>query len=655
MADTQTLLKLGEEYKLAIRKALRLLDKKNLSLIIHGASFPSLDEQDTGFGTFTSQGARNLVNFTKDIFSSIQLGPAGKTKAIDSSPYTGTVFSDNPLYIDLYQLTQENYCTLLSEETFVQIVENNPNKGKGKTAYSYIYEKQMLALKEAYNTFLRKLENKDSKVVSLNKEFEKFQNNNAEWLEKDAIYEALSIKHNTDYWPHWKDELDRNLYCVETKEGKLAAAQRIEEIKTTYAYEVGFYNFSQFLISRQKEEMKNYALKNGIKMIADRQVAFSDRDCWANQALFLKGWCLGCPPDYFSKDGQAWGFNVMDPEKLFSPDGSLGEGGVLMFNLFRKMFRENPGGVRIDHFVGLVDPWVYKAGKTPKVSDGAGRLYSSPEHPELSKYAVCSMQDLNFDVDADSEYRVKSLSTAQISRYARLIEKIIIAAAKTEGVDKNAIICEDLGTLTYPVEKVMEQFSLNGMRVTQFVKPEDPNHPYRGRNTKPSDWIMLGTHDNEPIARWAKATVKTPEIELHARNLAEDLCWDANYVAPYTDILKKNANELAKAKFVELFAANSQNIQIFFSDFFGIDDVYNKPGTSGDSNWSLRLPNNFEWFYFNQLAQGKALNLAEILSYALKVRGLDKDNADLMAKLEKYATIWVTKSPNRKKRTKKTK
>ena len=72
---------------------------------------------------------------------------------------------------------------------------------------------------------------------------------------------------------------------------------------------------------------------------------------------------------------------------------------------------------------------------------------------------------------------------------------------------------------------------------------------------------------------------------------------------------------------------------------FGIEDVYNKPGTSGDQNWSLRLPNNFEWFYFNQLAKGKALNLAEILAFALKVRGLDKDNQELMQKLEKYASI----------------
>ena len=200
-------------------------------------------------------------------------------------------------------------------------------------------------------------------------------------------------------------------------------------------------------------------------------------------------------------------------------------------------------------------------------------------------------------------------------------------AAKTEGVDKDAIICEDLGTLTYPVEKVMEQFELNGMRVTQFVKPEDPNHPYRGKNTKSKDWIMLGTHDNEPILMWAKKAVKTPEIELHAKNLSEDLCWDEHYMGSYIEILKRKPEELAKAKFVELFAANSQNIQIFFSDLFGIEDVYNKPGTSGDKNWSLRLPNNFE--------EHEIIDLAAILKAAIIARGKDfaTKNAVLIEKL----------------------
>src|SRR5574344_3062956 len=90
-----------------------------------------------------------------------------------------------------------------------------------------------------------------------------------------------------------------------------------------------------------------------------------------------------------------------NPERLYHADGSLDEGGLLMKNLFKKMFKENPGGVRIDHIVGLIDPWVYKAGFNPKVEEGAGRLYSSPEHKELSKYAIAKLKDLDLELELD--------------------------------------------------------------------------------------------------------------------------------------------------------------------------------------------------------------------------------------------------------------
>ena len=147
---------------------------------------------------------------------------------------------------------------------------------------------------------------------------------------------------------------------------------------------------------------------------------------------------------------------AMNPEKLFDREGNLGEGGELMKRLYKKMFTENPGGVRIDHIVGLIDPWVYRSDKTPKCEDGAGRLFSSPEHPFLSKFAVATLEDLDYTLEADKEKRVKSLNDEQIRLYGRFVEKIVIAAAKECGLDKNAIVCEDLGTLTNPVVAVME-------------------------------------------------------------------------------------------------------------------------------------------------------------------------------------------------------
>lgn len=595
-----------------IQKALNVLGKKHFALIIHSGSFPSAKGENTGFGTINSNGGREVIDYASGIFNAIQLGPAGKTKGCDSSPYTGTIFSGNPLSIDLKQLTTDEWFNILSEETYKEIVDGNPNKDTNKTAYSYIYRKQIEALQEAFRNFLEKADDKTKK------EFEVFKHENNYWLDKDSLYEALTIEHGNDYWPIWSSETDKNLFNPKSIEQGMEFGKRIEEIAKKYAKEIEEYKFIQFVIDKQNQKTREYAKSKGIKMIADRQVAFSDRDTWAYQSLFLDGWMLGCPPDYFSADGQAWGFPAMNPEKLYRADGELDEGGILMKNLYKKMFRENPGGVRIDHIVGLIDPWVYKAGKKPKIEEGAGRLFSSPEHPELGKFAIARMEDLDMELGADKEKRVKTLDKEQIKKYGRLIEKIVIAAAKEEGLDKDAIVCEDLGTLTNPVAAVMKEYDLQGMRLTQFVVPEKPEHPYRCCNICERCWAMVGTHDNEPIKMWADSMVNSHEGYLHAKNLVDDLYGECGNKDAVINDLTQNAEKLAEAKLVEIFASRAENIQIFFTDFFKIYDVYNRPGTSGDANWSLRLPNNFK-----ELCP---INLAEILKEAIKAHGAEFEN-----------------------------
>src|SRR5699024_9649090 len=104
-----------------------------------------------------------------------------------------------------------------------------------------------------------------------------------------------------------------------------------------------------------------------------------------------------------------------------------------------------------------------------KVSEGAGRLYSSPNHPELSKYSIISSDDTDPNFKPDEEKWVKNLSDEQIKLYGRMIEKIVIQSAIEAGLDKSAIVAEDLGTLTNPVVKVMEKYGLAGMKLVQFV------------------------------------------------------------------------------------------------------------------------------------------------------------------------------------------
>ncbi len=596
-----------------IRKALKALGKKNFVFIMHNGSFPAVEGENTGFGTINSNGGKKFLNYIEGLFDAIQMGPAGKTKTSDSSPYTGTIFSNNPLFIDLKALTTKEWHNILSVDTFNDIVANNPNKDTNRTSYSYITKRQAEALSEAYKNFI-KLNDKN-----LNKEFEEYKKENDSWLSKDSLYEALSIEHGTDFWPKWKSQMDKSLFNPKSEEEKIAYKNRIEEVSKKYADKIDEYKFIQFVLNKQNLETKKLADSKGIKMIADRQVAFSDRDTWAYQSLFLEGWYLGCPPDYFSKDGQAWGFPVINPEKLYNEDGSLGEAGILMKNLFKKMFKENPGGVRIDHIVGLIDPWVYKVGKKPMPDQGAGRLYSSPEHPELCKYAIAKIEDLDNTLSSDNEKRVKTLSKEQIKLYGRLIEKIVIAAAKEEGLTKDAIVCEDLGTLTNPVAAVMKEYELLGMRLTQFTVPTEPEDPYRCKNITEKCWAMVGTHDNQPVTLWARSMVHTHEGYLHVKNLVEDLFKEEQDKDALIVKMTNDAEFLKETKLVELFACKAENIQMFFTDYFNMDQTYNTPGTSGDKNWSLRLPNNFE--------DMQPINLPLILKKAIIARGSEFANA----------------------------
>ena len=89
-------------------------------------------------------------------------------------------------------------------------------------------------------------------------------------------------------------------------------------------------------------------------------------------------------------------------------------------------------------------------------------------------------------------------------------------------------------------------------------------------------------------------------------------------------------------KLVECFASKAENVQIFFTDFFGINEVYNVPGTSGDPNWTLRLNDNFEEFYREKLKSEEALNLPLVMIYAMKARGWEfyKNHQELLEKLE---------------------
>ena len=80
-----------QQHKRIIKEALNVLGKKNFAFIAHANSFPAEVGKNTGFGNAASDAARGLIDYLSGIFNAVQLGPAGKTKSCDSSPYLSLI------------------------------------------------------------------------------------------------------------------------------------------------------------------------------------------------------------------------------------------------------------------------------------------------------------------------------------------------------------------------------------------------------------------------------------------------------------------------------------------------------------------------------------------------------------------------------------
>ena len=59
------------------------------------------------------------------------------------------------------------------------------------------------------------------------------------------------------------------------------------------------------------------------------------------QNLYLDKVAIGAPPDYFSKNGQRWGFKYFNPKHIFNKDGSLGKAGEALKKKYQEINNEN--------------------------------------------------------------------------------------------------------------------------------------------------------------------------------------------------------------------------------------------------------------------------------------------------------------------------
>jgi 4-alpha-glucanotransferase len=630
-----------------VPEALRALGIENLVLNIHDGSFPSAASEDIGRGSPYSRGGLDFLRYVRALgFGGIQFGPQGETDPGNPSPYDGTAFSRSTLSIALAPLVEGSpWAGLLRGDSLAALVDACRPGDSERVPHRRAAAAQQRALAEAFETHCSRTGAAAARRGDLSDRFARFRRANARWLVPDAIFEALCAEHSGSDWRRWTGSaaLDARLLWPEAREAE-AAKRRLADLRRVHHRRLAAHAFSQFLAHEQHAALRQETSRLGLKLFGDLQIGFSPRDAWRLQGLFLPTLRMGAPPSRTTPEGQAWGYPVLDPRQYHAGPRGSAPGPVLRLLRARvaKLFAEFDG-LRIDHPHGLVCPWVYDA-RDPDpihaVQHGA-RLFSSPDladHPELAAYAISTRASLNPDprTPRHADDWVVTLTPRQIRRYAILFDTIV-RGAQAKGRARSDLICEVLSTLPFPLKCVLDRHQLGRFRVTQKADLEDPRDVYRSENAAPADWVMVGNHDTPPIWRVVKGWARSGALAARARRLAERLAPDASERGALAERLAADPGLLAQAFFADLFASPARNVLVFFSDLFGLEQIYNVPGSVSDTNWALRLGPDYRERYRDRLRRDRALNLPFALALAIRARGPASVPTALLSRLDAQA------------------
>lgn len=615
----------NEEKKIqeTINKAYDAMGTTDRAVITHGSCFPALN-RDTYIGSPYGNAAKEYIKFLSIYgFNANQLGPAGDleraNKGIKPSPYNSSAFAKNRLFIDLEMLTTSNYGEILSKETFEKLTEfpNSTTKNYSMTDFEKADKIYNIALKESYLNYKKYLQTDYLKVKELHNEFQEFSNRHKFRLTNEAVFRVLSKQYGTDKFELWYDDLDINL-IKEFDKQNIHAIERYKELVEKNKDEIELYKFEQFLATKQIRDNKQWRDGIGFKYINDLLVGCSKMDEWRYNDAFLDEYSMGAPEA--TGNHQIWNIPVIDPRKIFiGPDMELNTGGKFLKEKidYALEFCDN---IRIDHAMGLVDPFLIKKG----TKDGKHLSQIYEGYKKLDDYY----------------------------NYPRILEKIVLPTLKEHGLRPKDAIWENI--CSNP--PLFVEIYYRNLNLPELVQLEWS----RAENANQDNWFLVGSHDSVPAQEmikrdWTKYGEAWNPLYL-AGFLNQDGDSRPNERNAFCDKIASDDKERVKAKFAELMT--NEKFQISFADLFGITDVtYNVGGSEREENWKARLSPDFIDKYYENLASDKptALNIPEILKIALQAkmdmqimsspnpkqtrRELNEKNKPLLDELQKFSNI----------------
>lgn len=392
-------------------------------VLMHITSLPS----PYGIGTMGKE-AFEFVDFLKKSGQSLwQILPLCPTSYGDSPYQSFSTYAGNPYLIDLDLLAADG---LLKPEEYQDIHWENDET---KVDYGLMYNTRYPVLRKAAARFF---ENPP-------KAYDDFCKRSF-WLDDYALFMALKDKNGGRAWTEWDAD-------IKARKPEVIAALR-KELKS----EIDFWKAVQFLFIKQWMALKAYANENGIRIIGDVPIYVSadSVDVWANPTMFQLDENLtpievsGCPPDYFSADGQLWGNPLYDWDALKKDHYGWWVARVKhMCSLFDI--------VRIDHFRGFAS------------------YYSIPYGEKTArngKWKVGPRYDLFQEIEKQ--------------------------------IGKQEIIAEDLGLQGDDVLQLLKDTGYPGMKVEEFAFDSDGGGGYAPHDYPVNCVAYTGTHDNAPVLGW---------------------------------------------------------------------------------------------------------------------------------------------------------
>ncbi len=385
-------------------------------------------------------GARRFLDFLADAGQSCwQILPMGQPSG-GASPYqTDSAFACDPAWIDPEGLVEAG---LIAGETVEQIFREIHGKRAGAGGSRVDHVKARAAkdavLRYAWTRFH---EAADEEFGELRGGLRAFCEANDRWLRDYCLYRALKKQFGGASWTEWPAEYRNSRELPDT--GELRG-------------EADYQAFVQFVFRTQWDKLRAYARERGIKIIGDIPiyVPLDSADVWAHRHCFQLDAdgrptrVAGCPPDYFSEEGQLWGNPLYDWD-------FIRETGYRWWIDRIGWLSGLVDVLRIDHFRGFAS------------------YYSIP---------------------ADAK-------TAKEGRWEPGPGMDLIGRL-TSWFNELEMIAEDLGTLTEDVFRLLEDSKLPGMKVLQFAFDPKADSAYLPHKYEKNCVCYTGTHDNDTLAGW---------------------------------------------------------------------------------------------------------------------------------------------------------